>query len=346
MDTNFIHFINEQKEKLLRIKDDIHLIIVANKSVTNSNSYIINQTMDAILAICEKYNIEYEYFTDENTFIQKMSKATHLGGKQLFVYNRSINGPIKARRMLIPAFCDYNFLKHLGNDSYRMGLLCNKFHYYSLLKSLNIPVADFWCYQHSVGWINAQPPYGCKVIAKLVNENNALSLSESSVFVYSPDFDTLIDELSQEYDQPVILQKFIHGYEVSVPVFVAGHTIYVPEVIGSIIDGDKRYGDRFINESTLKGRIQTDCKEKYYLFSAINPSVSENIKLDSQKIVKALGINSFSRFDLRIDDSFAYYFNDLGSIPGILPGSSYAYLFDLYNFTYEDFIITTIVMDI
>jgi hypothetical protein len=346
MDTDFMHFVNKQKEKFFQLKDNIHLIIIANKSSIDSYSYIINQTMDAVLKVCDKYNIEYEYFTDENTFMRKMLTESYSGDKLLFVYNRSINGTIKARRMLIPVFCDYNRFKHLGNDSYRMGLLCNKFHYYSLLKSLNIPVADFWCYQHGIGWINPQPPHGCKVIAKLVNENNALSLSESSVFIYSPDFDTLIDELSQKYNQAVVLQKFIHGYEVSVPIFVADQTIYVPEIIGSIVDGDKRYGSRFISESTLKGRIQNDYKGKYYQFSTINSSVSENIKQDSRKIVKALGINSFSRFDLRIDDSFSYYFNDLGSIPGILPSSSYAYLFDLYNFTYEDFMITTIVMDI
>lgn len=252
---------------------------------------------------------------------------------------------MKARRMLIPAFCSYNHIPYLGNDSYRMGLLCNKFHYYSIMKSLGIPVADYWCYQHNVGWINSRPPYGSRVIAKLVNENNASSLTEESVFIYSPEFETIIDDLSVKYQQAVIIQKFIVGYETTVPVFIKDEYIYVPEVIGSKIEGNERFGNKFINETLLKERILTDYREKYFQFSKINSYVSENIKKDVKRIVRALGITSFTRFDLRIDDSFSYYFNDLGSIPGILPDSSYSYLFNINGLSYEDFIITTIILD-
>lgn len=344
MNDYFISFVNQMKERFLRVKDDIHLVIMANRNNRNT-SYTINRSMEAILQICEKYDIEYEYYTDENTFIKEMLDNPYTGNKRILVYNRSINGPLKARRMLIPAFCSYNNIPYLGNDSYRMGLLCNKFHYYSIMKSLGIPVAEYWCYQHNYGWISSRPPYGSKVIAKLVNENNASSLTNESVFIYSPALDTIIDELSLKYQQAVVIQKFIIGYEVTVPVFIKGQSIYVPEVIGSQIDGNKRFGNEFINETLLKERIVTNYTEKYFRFSTINTYVSENIKKDVKRIVRALGITSFTRFDLRIDDSFSYYFNDLGSMPGILPDSSYSYLFNINGLSYEDFIITTIILD-
>ena len=89
MDECFISFVNQMKERFLQIKDDIHLVIMANKNQGNT-SYIINRSMEAILQICDKYDIEYEYYTDENIFLEKMLVNPYTGNKKILVYNVSI----------------------------------------------------------------------------------------------------------------------------------------------------------------------------------------------------------------------------------------------------------------
>ena len=337
-------FVKEKINIFHSLKDQLRIIIVANKG-QGQNDYVINRTMDALIRLCVKYNIHYRFFLDEREFMRYALDEIK-EDKPTLIYNRSISGPLKSRRAIIPTFCNFVNLHYLGNDGYQMGLLCNKFHYYSLLKSLNVSVADFWCYHHKHGWLNTPPPKGLKIIAKLSNENNAQSITQNSIFLYDDDKVESIKALSKEYDQPVVLQKFIIGYEVTVPVLIDNDDIYIPNVIGGKYGNDILFGQRVISESLLKERIHEDYREIYYDFSEINPLITNNIIEDSKLIVKALGIRGFSRFDLRVNESFDYYFNDLGSIPGMLPDSSYTFIYEKSGYTYEDFLITTICLDI
>lgn len=340
----FKEFVENCINKFNEVYKTISIIIMANRPLENADEYTINRTMDAVIAFCYKYNIDCIFFTKENELIEYLLKERN-SKKHYFIYNRSINGPISARRMLIPAFCDFNNHKYLGNSSYLMGLLCNKAHYYSLLSNFGIPIAESYTYHYSYSWLTTAPPEGIKVIIKLNNENNAMSINKESVFLYSPEKEEFICELSKKNNQSVVVQKFIHGYEVTVPVFINNESVHIPEVVGSKINEAKRFGGNYINEELLQKRVLSPYSDKYYDFAILNESVCSAIKNDCRKIVKILGLKSFSRFDLRIDDSFSHFFNDLGSIPGILPNSSFSYVFQENGFSYEDFIIVTIVMD-
>lgn len=341
----FISYIKKRLDYFHSNKKDFHIIIVGTNDPLAKGEIKITKTIDCLLGICKKYNLVYQYYQQENEFIEAFLSGK-IDSSKAVVYNRTTMGPPNSKRSLIPAFCGLNDIKCLGNDAYRMGLLCNKFHYSSILRNIGISVPDFWCYCSQYGWITTPPPEGIKVIAKLINENNKVSLTNASVDVFSENFNFLVESLSHKYNQPVIVQKFIAGYEITIPVFMDLESeVIVPQILGIYTAQQHRAGDQIMCEADLSYLRNTDCREKYYDFSNINSQVCENIRKDATLIAKALGIKGFSRFDVRIDDSYQPFFIDLGSMPGILPTCSFDYIFAEYGFTYEDFLITTMSMD-
>jgi D-alanine-D-alanine ligase-like ATP-grasp enzyme len=325
-----------------KIKNDTHIIIVAN----NDNNYVINETMDNLLKLCNKYGISSSFYTDEKEFITLLQSHDYKNlNKKVFVYNRMSDGQWGERRVLIPSLCKHYNIPYFGHNSYVMGLLCNKIHYTCILNQNNISVPESWTYNYQNGWISGKPKYGQKIIIKPAYENNSSSIKKESVFIFNELNTHLIHELSIHYNQPIIVQKFIQGYELSIPVFTFKNEVIIPFVLGSKLNGDLKFGEYIISESLNIDRRYSNMDEKYFDFSEINDELTQNIIKDSKKIVKALHIDSISRFDLRVDESFEYYFNDLGSIPGFLPKSSFAFVFNKFGHTYDDFLKCSIVSD-
>ncbi len=338
----FIEFVKRNKKRFDEIKSGLKILLVmsSNNSTGNNSTRI---TENALLHLCKKHRLDHEFFSNENDFIKYSLNNITSKYKYTLVYNQSFSGPLFSRRILIPAFCGYNNVDFIGNDAYRMGLLCDKFHYYSILKNLGIPVADFWYYRYDSGWITEKPIQGLKVIMKLSNENNKLSIKDESVFPYSDDFEDSIHNLSVKYCQGVIVQKFIVGYEVTIPAIIDHDTIYTPHVLGLFYDDKLRPGHNFITQEYFTN-TQKGSKNKYFDFSIVNSEVQYRIKSYSHRIINALGIKGLTRIDLRIDDSWDIYFNDVGSMPSIAANGAFQTIYEMNGMSYEDFLISTIGM--
>ncbi len=345
-DSEFLKFVMSAKNNFEKIKNKIKIVIIANEEDTEED-FLINQSMDSLVQLSNNHGITFDFFMSENDFMEHYlnGKLIANSSKHIFIYNRSIAGPWGARRILIPAFCKFNGINFMGNNAYLMGLLCNKPHYLSILKDNNIPIAETWTYDFRFGWLNTPPSIGMKVIIKLGYESDSAELSDNSVFIYSGNNEN-IHHLSEKHSQPVVLQKFIEGYEVTIPIFNSQNKTYAPMVLGELQNGNKRLGELIMGYEQKKNSLRLNKHQKYYNFSDVNQHIIPSIKKDCKRIVNILGITNFSRFDLRIDDSFEYYFNDLGSIPGILPECSFAYVYEKHGFTFEDFLISTIYSDI
>jgi len=340
----FVDFVKQKKQKFDEIKSDLKLLLVMSSNNDTGNDST-SFTENSLLHLCKRHKIDYEFFSSENDFIKYILQNPFSKHSYTLVYNQSFNGPLFSRRILIPAFCGYNELEYIGNDAYRMGLLCDKFHYYSILKNIGIPIADFWYYHYASGWLTEKPSEGLKVIMKLSNENNKISLRYESVFPFNNDFEEAIHSLSLKYTQGVILQKFIVGYEATVPAIIDRENIYTPHVLGLFYEKELRHGHKFMTEEYFTDIRHQDKDKKYFNFDIINTDIQPLIKEYSHKIIKILGIKGFTRVDLRIDDSWGIYFNDVGSMPSISPGGAFQTIYEMNGMSHEDFLITTICMN-
>lgn len=342
---DFSEYIQACLSTFEKIKHNLYLVIVANKESSNSSSYTINETMDYLLKLCIENDVTTDFYTNEDDFIKFIQEKSTKIKKNIFVYNRMSDGIWGARRVFIPTICTHYQIPYFGHNSYVMGILCNKSHYTGVLKEFNVPTPKSWTYDSQYGWFAEEPSFGKKVIVKPIYENNSTSISKKSILIYNTSSQKLIHEISLKFQQPIIVQEFIAGYELSIPIFHYKNQAIIPRVIASKWNGQLKYDEHIISENLNVSRRYFDIKDKYYDFNSINPDIVKNIITDCKKIVKIVGIKSISRFDLRVDTSFNYYFNDLGSIPGFLPKSTFEYIFKEHGYTYKDFLKCSLVAD-
>ncbi|USG64562.1 D-alanine--D-serine ligase VanG [Brevibacillus ruminantium] len=115
-----------------------------------------------------------------------------------------------------------------------------------------------------------------------------------------------------EYDQSVIIEENIEGFEVGCAV-LGNEELIIGEV----------------DEIELMGGF-FDYKEKYSLETSrihmparIDPEFAEQIKHTAARIYRALGCRSFARVDMFVTPDREIVFNEVNTIPGFTPHSRY-----------------------
>lgn len=130
--------------------------------------------------------------------------------------------------------------------------------------------------------------------------------------VISPDQLESAIKLAFTYDNQVILEENIPGFEVGCAVLGTG----------KLITGE-------VDEIELSGGF-FDYTEKYTLKTSaihvparITPSKAEEIRLAAKKIYRALGCSGFARVDLFLTPEGKIVFNEVNTIPGFTEHSRY-----------------------
>ncbi len=113
------------------------------------------------------------------------------------------------------------------------------------------------------------------------------------------------------YRQPVIVEEFIAGDEVTVGVI--GNS--PPEVLGMMRILPKRKNGHFIYSLEVKrdykNRVEYECPAQ------LEEKVLERIKLSSLKVFQTLDCRDFARIDLRISSDGTPYFIEINPLPGL-----------------------------
>ena len=307
----------EYIEKMLdNISTDIEVLFVANV-VDKTEIKDLRKTQDSILT---EYFTEDEYnqmliairqngynvnvFFDEIDFIKYIiNHSDDVSKKKCVVFNLARNGTGLCKKSLVPSFCDVYNLPSTGSNAYMTCLGRHKFHYNAILRKNNISAVKSWLYTKN-GWLNdIEPPSNMKLIAKPTYESASRGVRNSSIFNLSSDSVNLLKELYNEFEQDIIVQEFIPGYEVQVPITYE-------------LAFSEEYN--FIN------------------FSSINNTLSNKLMQESIKVAKCLGMENYGRVDFRIDYEGNYYITDISTHPYLINHSAFAFAFKKMCFSYKD----------
>lgn len=262
--------------------------------------------------------------------------------KQIIVINTAQKGTAIGRKSLIPAFCDQNGLWHTNSNAYIVSLTRNKFHCDSILQANSFPVTKEYLFFPNSGWLYDKKPLdGEKVIAKLNGETSSIGLSKDNIFIYNSKKDEFIRKLALTYNQPVLVQTFITGYEVEVPVIINGDISEVVLPVGISVHGKKELDDTILDYEIRKN-LQFD----FYNFQSYNPSLAYNLEKCTIDAVKLLGIEGFGRIDFRIDSNGKYFITDVAANPHLTKGMSFNYAFLENGMQYQDMLETLIATTI
>ena len=138
-------------------------------------------------------------------------------------------------------------------------------------------------------------------------------------------------ELAFQYDDRVILEEAIAGFEVGCAVLGNGTlTVGVPdevELSGGFFDFTEKY--------TLK-------TSAIHVPARISAETAERVRETAKVIYRTLGCRGFARVDMFLDDSGRIVFNEVNTIPGFTTHSRYPTMMKAAGLSFEQ-VITSVI---
>jgi len=349
-------------EKIKISSEEIHqytqmynIILVANvREKTTSfvdyegtsviSEFLTLNQYELIIETLRESGFEVHSYFDEIDFLRdcisnNFFKDRH---KKTIVINTAQKGTAIGRKSLIPAFCDQNGLWHTNSNAYIVSLTRNKYHCDSILQANSFPITSEYLYYPTLGWfLGKKPKPSERVIAKLNGETSSIGMDSNNIFNYSESRDDFLEHLASTYNQPVIVQSFIEGFEVEVPVVINGNEIEIVLPVGISIDNKENVGDLILDYNTRK-----NLKFGFYNFEEYSPEIANQLAICTKQVVKLLGIEGFGRVDFRVDLDGNFFVTDVAANPHLTLGMSFNYAFTENGMNYKNMLETLIAITI
>jgi len=302
------------------------LCIVCNKksglssSIEKSSEYFSDDEFEEIVSMFSTLDMEMEFFLNEDDFIKFILKDQ--SSRRFVVYNAAQSGNGPGRKSLIPAFCNLHEIPVAGSNAYVVALCRHKYHTNRLLSAANFPVPFSSVYTDK---INDQylPFENQKIILKPIYESASIGIDVNSIIIFTLEerIKELIKKKQESLKQPIMLQQFIDGYEVEIPVFSYRKRVVCFHPIGISLDSNYYMGDRILDyESVYFDRYN------FYDFQTIDIPKEKLIKT-AKEVTLYLGIEGLGRIDFRIGKKGDFYITDVSTNPHFVKHSSIHYAF-------------------
>ena len=247
------------------------------------------------------------------------------------VFETSPKGIAKGKDILIPSFCDSVGLLHVGPDASSIMKCINKYQWYCILKENRIPVPNTYLFTNR--WITFPPKTG-KYLLKLTEECASIGLTDSSVFQDNLNLMTShAEKLSIAFNESIICQQFIDGYEVEVPVLSnKDFSIILPPV------GIKYHNKKFLNGFFFNYDTIYDNGYGVYLFEKEMNEINKIVRTITQKVVEILDLKGYFRIDFRITKEGAPFIIDINNDPTLNDEGSFQYSIKSIGFSKKDLV--------
>ena len=285
----------------------------------------LNEYNELITSL-QEYGFYVRTYFDTNEFI-----SDYLSGKfietNIIIFEGSQKGIGKARDAFIPSFCDLENIKHTGPNAYVNSICSNKYHWSKILEQHDISVPRSWQYSLE-GWLNNQtPPQNMLLISKPCYECASIGIHKESVSKLNYSYESYLRRMSKSYNQPMIVQEFITGYEVEIPLLLHNKTPYILPPVVLYQNDNIMMGEHFLDFDDIYGDDYHFC-----LLETINSEYAQNISDEVMKIAAILELDKYARIDFRVTSDGKCFVTDINSYPHIVSHSSFAYTFTSLGF--------------
>lgn len=224
----------------------------------------------------------------------------------------------------IPGVLEVLHIPYTGAGTLGWALGCNKFLMYQLLQSAGVPVPTHQLVSSSSDMINPELRY--PLFPKLNYEHSSIGIDQNSICTNERELRAKIRDLVITYKQPVLIDEFIAGIEVTAAV-LDGINTKVYTVQRKVEDG--------------KDDVVTfDTKWRDYLSMTYEKHEDPKLKAYVKEAFELLKMSDYARIDIRIDAAGRYYFIDPNANPFFGPPrethATYSMILDMYGVTFEE----------
>lgn len=348
-------FISEYLKIAQNSKDRLLIILVMNvKGITQGfNDYAQSSVISEYYSYSQYeeifntiHSLGYcvKCYFDENDFISDYQNGIIRNNypRKMLVINSAQKGIGPGRKSLIPAFCQLHNIMCSSSDPYIVSFARNKFHWHCFLQELSYPTCPSWLFSKRSGWLNNKHPnIGETVIIKLNSESSSIGLTKSNIVQYHPEKDCEITEICNKFNQDVIVEKFICGYETEVPVLISSTKCCSLFPAGISINKEKYLGNNFLDY-----KIRGEHLFEHYDFESIDLAVSKHLEEVTEHVAISMGIKNMGRIDYRIDKQGNFYITDIATNPHITKSMTFYYEFQKFGLSYQDVLESLIGLSI
>jgi D-alanine-D-alanine ligase len=234
------------------------------------------------------------------------------------------SGISRSREARVPSVCEMLGIPYSGSDPLALAVALDKDMTRRVVESLGVTIPK--------GITIAPPPEDYDggfaefpplleeagltypVIAKPTCEGSSKGIRNRCVIRAGTEFGPTLVELWRNYQQPVLVEEFIVGDEVTVGI--TGND--PPEPIGIMRMIPKADRETFVYSLEVKRAWQENVE--YEAPARLPPDVSRAVEAEALAVFAGLGCRDVARADFRIRDGVPYFL-EINPLPGLSPDS-------------------------
>lgn len=227
----------------------------------------------------------------------------------------------------IPGTLELLQIPYTGTGMLGQAINSNKYFTKNLLEQYGITTPKYQLIKEINEKID--PVLDYPLIAKLNEIHGSIEIDESAICFDEKELRKRIQFLIQTYNQPVLLEEFLVGREITVIVFEGLHTkVYAAEKI-------------FKKPSDSKYKIVTfddNWNEATDSISYVKYQLPERVKESIKQAFQVLKMEDYAKFDMRLDESGRHYIIDCNTNPALGPKNVAAIgsITDLYGISFHE----------
>ncbi len=248
----------------------------------------------------KKLGIEPVLMPGNDTLIEEIKKH-----KPDLVFNlvNSINGQ-EYLTSTIPGILDTMGIPFTGAGLLGMAICCNKYLNKQLFQSARVPVPNFQLFHSASDPIN--PDMRFPLISKLNEIHGGVEMHESAVSENEKQFRERLSYLIKTYEQPVVVEEYIAGREITAYVLQGTNTkIYMAEKVFHKKD------QKYIFLTFEDQWDESEDNDPFHYEKYEDSLLKEYVK----RAFDVADLGGYAKFDIRLDASGRHFFVDSNANP-------------------------------
>ena len=276
------------------------------------------ETIDEIAGALRSLGHEVELLGDGEPLLRRLLE----GPRPDLVFNIAEGtGVARSREARVPAVLEMLGIPHTGSDPLTLAVALNKPLAKTIVAAAGVAVPRGVTVQRSERRAgDVSPPIALRslqapLIAKPAFEGSSKGVLSKCLIEDAAALPAVVNELLEAYQQPILVEEFIEGDELTVGVL--GNS--PPQVLGVMRVVPQREERHFVYSLEVKrdweNRVRYECP------AALAPADTAAVEQAALAAYKALGCRDVARIDFRLRRSVPYFI-EANPLPGLAPKSS------------------------
>jgi D-alanine-D-alanine ligase len=226
------------------------------------------------------------------------------------------------REAHVPAICEFYGIPYSGSDPFTLSLALHKGRTKQMLQFYGIPTAPFALVDSlaEARAVRRANLLRYPLFAKPVQEGSSKGITERNYIRDPEELLSIVAELLEVYEQPVLLEEFLPGAEFTCGVIGNGKDARVLPLVGIRFDALPAgalpiYGfeAKWIWDRPDRPLRMFDCPAQ------VDDALRTAIEEVTLRAYRAIGCRDWSRIDVRLDARGVPNIVEINPLPGILP---------------------------